>query len=173
MIIWKKYLIEKKNKKFKDYLLFIILHPFWTKESIRQKVDHGGHIVLSYWQHATNLAKATMFVVYMSSTKVLVWARGRAKQKRSLTFSVFGQTRSKSSSSSTFPNCNPDKASLHMARPSTHLALLQVACCHTETRPKLSTTEHNWCHTSNFHSHMTYPWSANILYACWFQLHGW
>jgi len=49
---------------------FTILRPFGTKESIRRKVDHGGQIVLWYWQHATNLA--------------------RAKQKRSLIFCVFG-----------------------------------------------------------------------------------
>jgi hypothetical protein len=94
-------------------LLFTILHPFGTRKSIRRKADHGGQIVLWYWQHATNLAKATchatnlakatMFVVYMSSTRVLLWVRGKAKQKRSLTFCVFGQTRSKCSSSFTFP----------------------------------------------------------------------
>ncbi len=84
-------------------LLFTILRPFGTRESIRWKVDHGGQIVLWYWQHATNLARATVFVVCMSSTKVLVWVRGRVKQKHSLTFCVFGQIRSKCSSSSTFP----------------------------------------------------------------------
>jgi hypothetical protein len=31
-----------------------------------------------------------MFVVYMSLARVLVWVRGRAEKKRSLTFCVFG-----------------------------------------------------------------------------------
>ncbi len=84
-------------------LLFTILRPFGTKESIGRKVDHGGQIVLWYWQHATNLAKATMFVVCTSSARVLMWVRGRVKQKRSLTFCVFGQIRNKCFSSSTFP----------------------------------------------------------------------
>ncbi len=44
-----------------------------------------------------------MFVVCMSSVRVLVWVRGKVKQKRSLTFCVFGQIRSKCSSSSAFP----------------------------------------------------------------------
>jgi hypothetical protein len=88
-------------------ILFIILCPFGTRESIRRKVDLGGQIVLWYWQHATNLAKATVFVVCMSSTRVLVWVRGRVEQKRSLTFCVFGQIRSKCSSSSTFPKSQP------------------------------------------------------------------
>jgi hypothetical protein len=38
-------------------------------------------IVLWYCQHATNLTRATVFVVCMSSTRVLVWVRGRAEQK--------------------------------------------------------------------------------------------
>jgi hypothetical protein len=63
---------------------------FGTRESIKCKVDHGGQIVLWYWQHATNLARATVFVVYMSSTKVLMWMKGKAEQKHSLTFYVFG-----------------------------------------------------------------------------------
>jgi hypothetical protein len=46
----------------------------------------------------------------MSSTRVLVWVRGRAKQKCSLTFCVFGQTRSKCSSSSTFPKSQPQQS---------------------------------------------------------------
>jgi hypothetical protein len=83
-------------------LLFIILCPFWIRESIRRKVNHGGQIDFQYWQHATNLARATVFVVCMSLVRVLVWVRGKAKQKRSLIFCVFGQTRSKCSSSSTF-----------------------------------------------------------------------
>jgi hypothetical protein len=29
-------------------LLFTILRPFGTKESIKRKVDHGGQIVFSY-----------------------------------------------------------------------------------------------------------------------------
>jgi hypothetical protein len=33
-------------------LLFTILHPFGTRESIRRKVDDGGQIVLWYWQNA-------------------------------------------------------------------------------------------------------------------------
>jgi phosphatidate phosphatase PAH1 len=47
------------------YLLFTILRPFGP---ITQKANHGGQIILSYWQHAINLAIATMFIVYMSST---------------------------------------------------------------------------------------------------------
>ncbi len=69
-------------------LLFTILHPFGTRESIRRKVDCGGQIVLWYWQHATNFARATVFIVYMSATRMLVWVRGRAEQKRSLTFYI-------------------------------------------------------------------------------------
>jgi len=41
------------------------------------------------------------------------------------------------------PSRSPDKASLRMARPSTHLALPQVVCCHTKTEPKLFTVEHS------------------------------
>jgi hypothetical protein len=84
-------------------LLFTILCPFGTRESIRQKVDHGGQIVLWYWQHATNLARATVFVVCMSSARVLVWVRGRVEQKHSLIFCVFGLKKNKCFSSSTFP----------------------------------------------------------------------
>jgi hypothetical protein len=40
------------------------------------------------------------------------------------------------------PNCNLDKTSLRMARPSTNLTLFQVACCHIEIEPKLFATEH-------------------------------
>jgi hypothetical protein len=58
-----------------------------------------------------------------------------------------------------------DYASQRMARPSTHLALPQATCCHIETKPELFATKHNWCHTSNFHSRTTCPWSANILFA--------
>jgi hypothetical protein len=58
---------------------------------------------------------------------------------------------------------NTDKASLHMARPSTHLALLQAVCCHAKTGPELFPAEHNWCHRNNFHSCMTYPWSASVI----------
>jgi hypothetical protein len=39
------------------------------------------------------------------------------------------------------PSHNLDKASQRMAHPSTHPALPQVACCHTETGPKLSATD--------------------------------
>jgi len=84
-------------------LLFTILRPFGIREYIKQKVDHGGQIVLWYWQHATNLVKVTVFVVCMSLIRVLVWVRGKAEQKYSLTFYVFGQARSKCFSSSTFP----------------------------------------------------------------------
>jgi hypothetical protein len=66
-----------------ECLLFTILPPFGIRKSIKWKVNHGGQIVLWYRQHATNLAK-TMFVVCMSSARVLVWVRGRAKQKCSL-----------------------------------------------------------------------------------------
>ncbi len=81
----------------------MILRSFRTRKSIKQKIDCGGQIVFSYWQHAINLAKVTMFVVYMNLTRMLVWVRGKAEQKCSLTISVFGQTKSKCSSSSTFP----------------------------------------------------------------------
>jgi hypothetical protein len=39
-----------------------------------------------------------------------VWVRGRVEQKRSLTFYVFGQIRSKCSSSSTFPKSQPQQS---------------------------------------------------------------
>jgi hypothetical protein len=61
-------------------LLFTILRPFGTKKSIRRKVDHRGQIVLWYWQHVTNLARVIVFVVCMSSTKVLVWVRRRSNK---------------------------------------------------------------------------------------------
>jgi hypothetical protein len=101
----KNYLLYKIDSVLTGYncLLFTILRPFRTKESIRRKVDHRGQIVLWYWQHATNLVRATMFIVCMSLARVLVWVRGKAEQKCSRTFCVFGQTRSKCSSSSTFP----------------------------------------------------------------------
>ncbi len=89
------------------YLLFIMLRPFGTRKSIRWKVDHGGHIVLWYSQHATNLVRAIVFVVCINLIRVLMWVRGRAEQKRSLIFCVFGQTRNKCSSSSTFPKSQP------------------------------------------------------------------
>jgi hypothetical protein len=88
-------------------LLFTILRLFGTRKSIRRKVDHGGQIVLWYWQHATNLVRATVFVVCKRSARVLVWVRGKVEQKCSLTFCVFGQARSKCSSSSTFPKSQP------------------------------------------------------------------
>jgi hypothetical protein len=88
-------------------LLFTILRPFGTRESIKRKVDHGGQIVLWYWQHATNLAKVTVFIVCMSSSRVFVWVKGKVEQKHSLTFCVFGHTRSRCSSSSTFPKSQP------------------------------------------------------------------
>ncbi len=44
-----------------------------------------------------------MFIVCTSLARVLVWVRGRVEQKHSLTFCVFGQTKSKCFSSSTFP----------------------------------------------------------------------
>ncbi len=53
-------------------LLFVILGPFGTRESIRRKVNHRGQIVLQYWQHATNLIRATVFIVCMSSTRMLM-----------------------------------------------------------------------------------------------------
>ncbi len=80
----------KGVKNFVYRLLFTILRSFGTRESIRRKVNHGRQIVLWYWQHATNLARAIVFVVCMSPTRVLVWARGMVEQKRSLTFCVFG-----------------------------------------------------------------------------------
>jgi hypothetical protein len=83
-------LIDVLNSSSVYCLLFTILRLFGTKKSIRRKVDHGGQIVLWYWQHATNSAKATMFVVCMNLARVLVWARGRVEQKRSLTFCVIG-----------------------------------------------------------------------------------
>jgi hypothetical protein len=61
-------------------LLFTILCPFGTRESIRRKVGHGGQIVLWYWQHATNLARATVFVVCMSSARVLVFTHEVVKR---------------------------------------------------------------------------------------------
>jgi hypothetical protein len=124
-------------------ILFIILRPFGTRDSIKQKVDHGGQILLLYWQHATNLARAIVFVVYMSSTRVQVWVRGKGEQKCSLTFCVFGQIKNKCSSSSTSPSRSLDKAFLHMAHLSTNLPLPQAACCHTKIRPELSIAEHN------------------------------
>jgi hypothetical protein len=54
------------------------------------------------------------------------------------------------------PNRSLDKASLCMAHLSTHLALLQATCCHTETGLELFAVEHNWCHTSSFCSCTTY-----------------
>ncbi len=75
---------------------------FYVRLGPKSPLDER-QIVHQYWQHATNLAKVTVFVVYMSSTRVLVWVWGRAKQKRFLTFCVFRQTKNKCYSSSTFP----------------------------------------------------------------------
>jgi hypothetical protein len=133
-----------------------ILHPFQTRKSIRRKADHGGQIVLTTGSMSQNLAKVTMFVVCMSSTRMLMWVRSRAKQKHSLTFCVFGQTRSKCFHHLPSPSRNPNKGFMRMARLSTHLTLPQVACCHNEIRPKLSTVEHSCCHTSSFHFHTTH-----------------
>ncbi len=58
-----------------------------------------------------------------------------------------------------------NKTSQRMTCLSTHLALLQVVSCHTEIELKLSVVDHNWCHTSNFHFRMTYPWNVGILSA--------
>jgi hypothetical protein len=44
---------------------------------MRRKVDHGGQIVIWYWQQATNLAK----VIVSSAARVLMWVRGRADKK--------------------------------------------------------------------------------------------
>ncbi len=41
------------------------------------------------------------------------------------------------------PSRSLNKASMRMARPSTHLALLQTTCCHTETRLELPTAKHS------------------------------
>jgi len=41
------------------------------------------------------------------------------------------------------PSRSLDKASLRMARPSTHLALPQAVCYHTKTGPKLFAAEHS------------------------------
>jgi hypothetical protein len=38
--------MHKIQGDYSSCLLFTILHPFWTRESIRRKVDHGGQIVL-------------------------------------------------------------------------------------------------------------------------------
>ncbi len=114
-----------------------------------------------------------MFIVCMSSTRVLVWVRGKVEQKRSLICCVFGHARSKFFPPLPSPSRSPNKASLRMARPFMHLTLLQVACCHIETEPKLFIIEHNWCHTSSFRFCMTYLWSANILSTCWSRSCGW
>jgi hypothetical protein len=42
-------------------LLFTILHPFGTRESIRRKVDHGGQIVKlllmnQFWEQKSNFS---------------------------------------------------------------------------------------------------------------------
>jgi len=42
---------KKKCQSSYICLLFTILCPFGTRESIRRKVDHGGQIVLWDWQH--------------------------------------------------------------------------------------------------------------------------
>jgi hypothetical protein len=49
------------------------------QESQIDERSHGGQIVLSYWQHVTNMTRATVFRVYMSLTRVLVWVRGKAE----------------------------------------------------------------------------------------------
>jgi hypothetical protein len=67
-----------------------------------------------------------MFVVCMSLVRVLMWVKGKAEQNCSLTFCVFGQTRSKCSYPQPPPNHSLNKASMHMAHLSTNLALRQV-----------------------------------------------
>jgi hypothetical protein len=40
------------------------------RKFIRRETNHGGQIVLWYWQHATNLARVIVFVVCMSSARI-------------------------------------------------------------------------------------------------------
>jgi hypothetical protein len=130
--------VNYEGKLYVYCLLFTILRPFGTRESIRRKADHGGQIVLLYWQHAKNLARATMFVVCMSSIRMLMWVRGKAEQKCSLTFCVFGQIKSKCSSSSTFPKSQPQQSFSTYGTP--FHALPQVVCWHIEIELELSAT---------------------------------
>jgi hypothetical protein len=98
-----------------------------------------------------------------------MWVRGRAEQKHSLTLRVFGQTRSKCSSSSTFPKSQPQQRLSVYGMPF-HALPVQAVCYHTETILELSTFEHNWCHTNSFRSYTTYPWNVSILFARWSRL---
>jgi hypothetical protein len=160
------YIFVKNSSILQNCLLFTILRLFGTKKSIRWKVDHGGQIVFWYLQHATNLAKATMFVVSMSSIGLLVWVRGKAEQKRSLTFCVFGQARSRCSSSSTFPKSQLRQNFSTYGTPF-HAPNTTSSCVLPHrNRARTFRSWHSWCHTSSFHSHMTYPWSASILSIC-------
>ncbi len=105
------YLDMMLNMSFIHFIYCLQFNVYLGPESpLDKKVDHRRHIVLWYWQHATNLAMVTVFIVCMSLVRVLVGVRGRAKQKRALTFYVFGQTRSKCSSSSTFPKSQSQKS---------------------------------------------------------------
>ncbi len=151
----------KNSSILQNCLLFTILRPFGTKKSIRWKVD--GQIVLWYWQHATNLAKATVFVVSMSSARLLVGVRGKAEQKRSLTFCVFGQARSRCFSSSTFPKSQL-RQNLSVYGTPFHAPSTTSSCVLSHQNwARTFHNWHSWCHTSSFRSHMTYPWNASIL----------
>ncbi len=68
--------------------LFTILCPFEIREFVRRKVDHGGQIVLWYWQHATNLTRATVFVVCMSSARVLHFSFDKTPSLEELTLAI-------------------------------------------------------------------------------------
>jgi hypothetical protein len=151
-------------------LLFIILLPFGTRKSIKWKIDHGGQIVFWYWQHATNLARAIVFVVCMSLTRVLVWVKGRAKQKCSLTFYVFGHTRSKCFSSFTFPKSQPWQSFFTYGTPF-HAPNITSSC--VLPHQNRARAFRSRCHISSFRTHTTYLWSTNILSACWSWFYGW
>jgi hypothetical protein len=77
--------------------------PLDERQIIEDSLSFGTSSMLQTW------LGATMFIIYMSSTRVLVWVKGRAEQKCSLTFYVFGQTRSKCFSSSTFLKLQPQQ----------------------------------------------------------------
>ncbi len=62
------------NVTFKLFIVYCL--QFYVRLGPESPLDER------YWQHATNLARATMFVVCMSLARVLVWVRGRTEQKR-------------------------------------------------------------------------------------------
>jgi hypothetical protein len=89
-----------------------------------------------------------MFIICMSSMRVIMGVKGRAKQKAFSNFLYLDRQGASAFHPLPSSSCSPDKASLRMAHPFTHLALLQVASYHTEIEPELFIIKHSRLHIS-------------------------